>query len=340
MKRTKLTRLSVTDFTAFTKLELEFSAGLNVFIGENSTGKTHLLKLMYAACDATLTKEPWEARLVPIFRPHRDVLGRLVHAKAGTAKLHLKSTSGQITASFKREKHLARISRPAGPDSWYDTPIDAVYLPAKDMTEMGPGLVSLYDEREIRLEETYRTIMASATLPLFRPHKLGQDEKRLLEVIRRELRGEVTIEGKELFLRHKWGDLEFTLVAEGMRKLGLLWLLIANGTIKRDTILFWDEPESNLNPKLMGVVIDVLLAWQRLGVQAFVASHNYVVLKELDLRRTSKDKIRYHSFYRIPETEQIACDSQDDLAAVDPNFIVDTLADLYDRDVERALGGK
>ncbi|MBM4326711.1 MAG: AAA family ATPase [Deltaproteobacteria bacterium] len=340
MKPTKLTRLSVGNFTAFAKLELDFSPGMNVFVGANATGKTHLLKLMYAACDATNTKEPWEARLVPIFRPHRDVLGRLVHAKAGTAKLHLKSTSGQITASFKREKQFARISRPAGPDSWYDMLIDAVYLPARDMTEIGPGLVSLYDEREIRLEETYRTIMASAILPSYRPQRLGKDEKQLLEVIRRELPGKITMEGKEFFLRHKWGDLEFTLVAEGMRKLGLLWLLIANGTINRDTILFWDEPESNLNPKLMGVVIDILLAWQRLGVQVFVATHNYVVLKELDLRRTPKDKIRYYSLYRIPETDQIVCDSEDDLAAVDPNFVVDTLADLYDRDLERALGGK
>ena len=44
--------------------------------------------------------------------------------------------------------------------------------------------------------------------------------------------------------------IEFTLLAEGLRKLGLLWLLIRNGSLKPGAVLFWDEPETNLNPKL------------------------------------------------------------------------------------------
>ena len=50
--------------------------------------------------------------------------------------------------------------------------------------------------------------------------------------------------------------LEFTLLAEGMRKLGLIWLLIQNGTLGNSSVLFWDEPETNLNPKLYGDVIE------------------------------------------------------------------------------------
>ena len=43
-----LESLSVDNFTAFGSKELKFAGGLNVFVGENGTGKTHLLKLPYA----------------------------------------------------------------------------------------------------------------------------------------------------------------------------------------------------------------------------------------------------------------------------------------------------
>ena len=44
--------LYLNNFTVFNTLNIEFSKGVNIFIGENGTGKTHLLKLLYAACKA------------------------------------------------------------------------------------------------------------------------------------------------------------------------------------------------------------------------------------------------------------------------------------------------
>ena len=44
-----LKTLAVKNFTAFPEAQLDFAEGLNVIIGENGTGKTHLLKLPYAA---------------------------------------------------------------------------------------------------------------------------------------------------------------------------------------------------------------------------------------------------------------------------------------------------
>ena len=37
-----LERITFEKFTAFEKLDIEFSPGINVFIGENGTGKTHI----------------------------------------------------------------------------------------------------------------------------------------------------------------------------------------------------------------------------------------------------------------------------------------------------------
>ena len=41
-----------------------------------------------------------------------------------------------------------------------------------------------------------------------------------------------------------------------------------------------------------------------------------------------------------PLQAQIALHSTDDYLSIHPNAIADTFMDLYDRDVERALGGR
>jgi ABC-type multidrug transport system ATPase subunit len=52
-------------------------------------------------------------------------------------------------------------------------------------------------------------------------------------------------------------------------------LLIQNGTLLNGSVLFWDEPETNLNPKLFGPLIEILLQLQHSGVQIFISTHDY-----------------------------------------------------------------
>ena len=66
--------------------------------------------------------------------------------------------------------------------------------------------------------------------------------------------------------------MEAHLVAEGLRKLASILYLILNGEINADTILFWDEPEANLNPALVKVVAKFIRVLQECGLQIFVAT--------------------------------------------------------------------
>ena len=43
-----ITKLQFNNFTAFTDLTIDFSPGINIIIGENSTSKTQLLKAILA----------------------------------------------------------------------------------------------------------------------------------------------------------------------------------------------------------------------------------------------------------------------------------------------------
>ncbi len=58
-----LERITFDKFTAFEKLDIRFSPGINVFIGENGTGKTHILKAAYAACDIAKSKESFAEKI-------------------------------------------------------------------------------------------------------------------------------------------------------------------------------------------------------------------------------------------------------------------------------------
>lgn len=45
----KITELKINNFMLFDKLDIKWSPNINIISGENSTGKTTLLKLMYSS---------------------------------------------------------------------------------------------------------------------------------------------------------------------------------------------------------------------------------------------------------------------------------------------------
>ena len=92
--------------------------------------------------------------------------------------------------------------------------------------------------------------------------------------------GKVTVENEKFYLKpSNQARIEFQLVAEGMRKIALLWQLIKNGTLEQGSILFWDEPEANINPVHFAIIVDMLLELQKNGVQIFISTHHYIFAK-------------------------------------------------------------
>ncbi len=151
--------------------------------------------------------------------------------------------------------------------------------------------------------------------------------------------GKVISKEEEFFLKNKQGELEFTLLAEGIRKLALLWVLIQNGTLLKGSVLLWDEPETNLNPRLMRTVVEILVALQQIGVQIFLTTHNYVILKEFDLKTKADGdgQILYHSLYRNKSGE-LEVASTGDYLSISPNAIDDTFGRIIDREIEKSMG--
>ena len=81
-----LKRLEAENFTVFKDLKVDFSNGINIFIGENGTGKTHLMKILYAATQAARHDVSFTNKLVRLFKPDNMEIHRLLSRAQGNTK--------------------------------------------------------------------------------------------------------------------------------------------------------------------------------------------------------------------------------------------------------------
>ena len=332
-----LTRVELERFTAFSKLELDLSPGINVLVGPNGTGKTHVLKVCYVACDAYRKRVRFAEKLVDVFLPSGRSIGRLVTRQKGSASARIRvfrEGSRRVSSSFSNRTTSSESVKTTRHRVWQSDPIEGIYIPVKEMLANAPGFRSLHASREIHFDETYADIIDLAHRPVLRG-PIDSDRRRLLDALGVAIEGRVQIKNDEFFLRSRRGNIEFSLLAEGVRKLALLWILIQNGALHPGAVLLWDEPETNLNPKLFGPLIQILLELQRMGVQVLLATHDYVILKELDLRTNEDDEVTFHSLYH--DSEGVTCHSTSQYLDIEPNAIAATFDDLYDREVTRTL---
>ena len=83
-----------------------------------------------------------------------------------------------------------------------------------------------------------------------------------------------------------------------------------------------------------------MLELSRFGQQVILATHDYVLLKWFDLLmdQGEGDQVRFHMLNINIESGRIEVESSDDYNLIGNSAISDTFAELYDQDVERALG--
>ena len=87
-----------------------------------------------------------------------------------------------------------------------------------------------------------------------------------------------------------------------------------------------------------GPVMEILLELQRMGVQIFIATHDYLVLKQLDLQATDQDQVKYHVLHRHESSEELQCNTVDSYLEIDPNIIDDAFGEIYDLEIQRSIG--
>lgn len=161
---------------------------------------------------------------------------------------------------------------------------------------------------------------------IYRPYKY-------LKILQQISSGKVTLHEDRFYLKPgTQAKLEFNLVAEGLRKIALLWQLIKNGTLEKGSVLFWDEPEANINPKYIPVLAELLIMLEKEGVQIFVSTHDYFLSKYIEIKRKSDSNVQYISLYK-DEMSKVQCEIAKEFELLEHNTIMDTFRQLYREEI-------
>ncbi len=322
-------KISIENFTGFSALNLNFSSGINVIIGQNSSGKSHLLKLMAASLKSQESeKNTLTETLLGYFKP--DSLGRLVKRAQGRAKanVNLQTKNGHIAFSFATNAQQVQIEK----SLQYNLLNKSIYLPPREIMSFFEGFIALYQNRELSFDETYYRLALSLELPILKGRR-WEEVHNLLDPLEKIIGGKIVKEDGKFYLRSANGKMEMPLVAEGYRKIAALMHLIANGEISQNSVFFWDEPEANLNPSLTAVVAEFLEKLTAKGVQVFIASHDYLLTHLLSLRaeygKIAPEDLKFFALYR-DANEQIDCEQGATLSDISQNSILNEFVKYYD----------
>ncbi len=322
--------LNVENFTVFENQGFEFAKGLNVIVGQNGTGKTHVLKLSYAVISALGGKGETEAKptkqnlqpklakkLVNVFKP--DSLGRLSRRARGVKSTtvsadfekHDWNTSFQFNTKSESEVKIDQL-----PKTWLT--VTPAYFPTRELLTIFPGFVSLYDGRYLEFDETWRDTCSLLGEPLVRGPR-EDVTKKLMAPLEQAMGGKIDTDdsGNFYLKKDKGGRIEMHLVSEGLRKLGMLARLIANGTLLDKGVLFWDEPEANLNPRIVQTVAECIVALSR-TMQIFVATHSLYLLREFELLLEKENQAARFFGLQFSDDlhESVAVEQSDSLAGI------------------------
>jgi len=331
-----LNTVTIENFTVFRKAKFDFVPGINVLVGANASGKTHLLKLLYAIqmaqieADRALRPRALGDKLQGIFRP--EDISDLIRMGLKTASVVATWNNTVNTVQILMTSKDVSIEDTG--DRWNINVAPPVYIPVNDVLAHSIGFLSLYQQRNIDFDETYRDILFLAFTPTLRQI----EHRAAISLLSEQLEGSVEVQGERFYLSGKNGRFEMHMVAEGWRKIALLYQLVANASISPGSVLYWDEPDTNLNPYLVGKLATVLLMLARGGTQIFLATHSYFILKELELQKQESDSLRMFAMARNPKDGSVTPHPASAYSELAPNLIADQFEKIYDREIDRALG--
>lgn len=335
-----VTHLTLENFTSFKAANFEFAPGVNVLIGENATGKSHALKLLYALSESArrhvsaegLDGRPGEplrditAEMVRgVFLP--DELNRLVQRVPKgrkTAVARLSWTNGATLVLELTTQGRLDVSRSGD----FSSLGNSVFIPTREVLSIYPGFTAAWLKRESAFDRTYYDLCVLLGL---RPLRGPKDATRRLlsEPLERVLRAKVHLEDSGFYLRYAEGDIEAQLAAEGHRKLGMIAHLVANGSLSEKSFLFWDEPEAGINPRLVTATGEVIFGLAKTGLQSFLATHDYIFASDISLR-ADPTSTRFFALGR--GADGVIVERGDHFSDLQNNPILDALIDLHDRE--------
>ena len=293
-------KLDVEGVTVFPQeVSFDFVPGINVIVGGNDSGKSHLMKLCYALGrwgEKSIRRDFPEAwaeerrlhhHLTRTFGIHE--IGSLVSRGGGVseARVHA-SLQGEKAPIGSAELEL-RFAATQGEQLRITTmpqrflQENALFIPPREALSLFPYYMQVgkrYPDMPDALSwDLCSALEGTADTPP------GADMLRVQRYLEGMLHGRLVRQNSRFVLqRGKEAPMELSLVAEGFKRLGTVGLLAGNGMLRPGSTLYWDEPEMNLNTAQLPELCQAVLLLCSAGVQLIITTHSLFLLRELVIR--------------------------------------------------------
>jgi AAA15 family ATPase/GTPase len=325
------------NFGPLADLSWEELGPINLVIGANGCGKTFVLKSLYVAMrtleqhgrgqEQRTAAQILAEKLYWTFQPEH--IGELV-TKGSQEPLSFNSRidgerfSYSFGSSTKRQIQAPEITnKPRQSNS--------IFLPAKEVLSLHHLILQSRErDHDFGFDDTYYDL----ALALRHGTKQGKNftefaaSREQLEAL---LGGKVIYEEDSGEWIYKKGNQRFSIgvAAEGIKKIGILDTLLGNRSVNLESVLFIDEPESALHPHAISTFLEIIAALAKRGIQFFISSHSYFVVKNLHLIAK-----RHSMSIPVLSAGQGDWSTENMLEGMPDNPVIDEVGALYRKEID------
>lgn len=339
----KIEDLQLKNFGMIENFQCNQFSNINLIIGENGTGKTFLLKALYSAVksledykrgdDISPINDILSEKLRWTFQV--DKLGDIV-SRSAEESLNFQMKLDKIALNYQFSKSAAsKVGTVKSLKNGKEG--NSIFIPAKEVLSLFSVILKSREiDKSFGFDDTYYDLVKALRISPSRGRNYAvfADSRKVVGDV---IDGKVEYDennGKWYYKNNKNQKFSIGATSEGVKKIAIMDRLLANGYLNTNSIIFIDEIESALHPKAVCQFLDMIdnIA-NEMGIQVFITSHSYFVIKKLFLIALKKENtVKCISLNK--GTEAQICDLYDGMPN---NSIIDTSIQLYEQEIEEVL---
>lgn len=282
-------KLSINNLGPIETMEVSNLRNINLIIGPNQSGKTFLLKALFSAL-----KTVEQFRRGKDNRTDREILSDKLYWTFQVSELGDIVRKGDNALGFtmdsdEQERFAFSLGQSAAKfatvelNTFKPRPSNSVFIPAKEVISLKDIIL---ESRESRSEFGFEDPYYDLAKALNKTQKgknfsaFSNARQNVIDMIGGRL--EYNQDKKAWLFRDSQRRVyELSSTSEGVKKISILDLLLGNRYLDNHSIVLIDEVEANLHPSLISRYLQTLLLLSDAGVQFFISSHSYFVIKYL-----------------------------------------------------------
>ncbi|MBR1466062.1 MAG: ATP-binding protein [Bacteroidaceae bacterium] len=331
-----INQITASSLGPISRFEGKHLQNINLLIGKNGTGKTYLLKTLYAVVktielyrrgqenrnekEILSDKMYWTFQTLP--------LGNIVKKGQSNVFFQITSDKGEVfDCSFgsSTTKLIQTLTNTFSPRP----NVNSIFIPAKEILSLREIIMDSRDRyAEFGYDDTY-VDLAKALAPTTKGRNytaFSEARQSLENLIGGKL--EYDLDRKEWNFKKGKYKFNISITSEGIKKLSILDLLLGNHYLTNRSVIIIDEIEANLHPSMIEKFLQILVMLSKAGIQFFISTHSYFVIKNLYIM-AHQNKIHIPTF----SFEDNKITQSDLLKEMPENSIIDESINIYKREL-------